>query len=667
MSRNTSRTIIIPTTLKTLTKSMLAISLSVAGMAHAELYSSVTFFGDSLTDGGYFSPITKDIYGLAESGQFTTNPDNTWATSFAEQLGTTSVANKFGSEKTGNNYAIGGARAGVDTVQIFPGSINPISFDNPIIAPVASTNNQANSYLANDRVDPNGLYVVWAGANDLLAASADPDNAQTTILRAVASQVDTINALNNNGANYILVPNIPDIGLTPRIIAAQKAADAAVKQAIEDGENADFIAEIPNQIIQAQSTGATSLYNQFMLSGVANTGANIIPLDTFSLLQQVAANPMAYGFTNMTMPACTENLVIDSSLFCGSSNLTTPDANETYFFADGIHPTGIAHQLIADYANAVVTAPSLIGVLPHIATTTGLATNERLQSHVNQIQNNEQKTARTLWATGEIESQDIAGFEGDSNTQILLGVDFAHPNSANAVTGLYGNITQKEFENSGIRTGLSNIDLEEVGFGVYHSNTLDKLGGVQINGAVGFGNLDVDVTRAVTLGGNKQEFNSNADGKRYYANVQAGYPMQLSSLAITPYIGATASRVRLDALKEQEMSGIAMQFDEQKYTTTYGKLGVKANHNLADTLNIFGDVHYQKQLSDNRKSASARLNTVANISFDSPIIQTDDDNFGMTLGVSKSFGLLNANAGVTHSQGDDDKSTSLFDGLSGTI
>ena len=190
---------------------------------------------------------------------------------------------------------------------------------------------------------------------------------------------------------------------------------------------------------------------------------------------------------------------------------------------------------------------------------------------------------------------------------------------------------------------------------------------MQINGAVGFGNLDVDVTRAVTLGGNKQEFNSNADGKRYYANLQAGYPMQLSSLAITPYIGATASRVRLDGLKEQEMSGIAMQFDEQKYTTTYGKLGVKANHNLADTLNIFGDVHYQKQLSDNREAASARLNTIANISFDTPIIQTDDDNFGMTLGVSKNFGQLNANAGVTHSQGDDDKSTSLFVGVSSTF
>ncbi|MFC6381069.1 autotransporter domain-containing protein [Psychrobacter glacincola] len=630
MLRNTSRAMVNPKTLKTLTKSMLAISLSMAGLAHAELYSSVTFFGDSLTDGGYFSPITQGKLGIKESGQFTTNPDNVWATSFAEQLGTTSVANTVGSAQTGNNYAIGGARAGVDIVNT----------DFGVNIPVASVNTQVNGYLANKKIDPNGLYVVWGGANDLLAAAAtgNPASAVNIISLAVKSQVDTINTLKNNGANYILVPNIPDIGLTPTAIAA----------------GAGF---------QSSGTMLANLYNQSMYNGAVATGANIIPLDTFSLLQQVTANPTAYGFTNVTQPACTTA----SSLVCGSSNLVVPGANESYFFADGIHPSGRAHQLIADYASAVVTAPSLIGVLPHIATTAGLATSERLQSHINQIQSSEQKPARNLWATGEFENQDIAGFEGDSNTQVLLGVDFAHPNSAHAVTGLYGNITQKDFENSGVRTGLSNIDLEEVGFGVYHSNTLDKLGGVQINGAVGFGNLDVDVTRAVTLGGNKQEFNSNADGKRYYANLQAGYPMQLSSLAITPYIGATASRVRLDGLKEQEMSGIAMQFDEQKYTTTYGKLGVKANHNLADTLNIFGDVHYQKQLSDNREAASARLNTIANISFDTPIIQTDDDNFGMTLGVSKSFGQLNANAGVTHSQGDDDKSTNLFVGVSSTF
>ena len=63
-------------------------------------------------------------------------------------------------EQNGNNYAIGGARAGIDTVRTFPTGPN-----SGIDVPVASANNQTNNYLANNRVDPNGLYVVWAGAN----------------------------------------------------------------------------------------------------------------------------------------------------------------------------------------------------------------------------------------------------------------------------------------------------------------------------------------------------------------------------------------------------------------------------------------------------------------------------------------------------------------------
>ncbi|WP_352337345.1 autotransporter domain-containing protein [Psychrobacter sp. 16-MNA-CIBAN-0192] len=622
---------------KNLTKCILAITVSAISYSHANaaqanLYNSVTFFGDSLTDGGYFSPITQGSLGLNQSGQFTTNPDNVWATSFAEQLGTTAVANKYLGDKTGNNYATGWARAGKNDLRELP--IPGAS----VIVPIPSVSNQVNDYLSNKKVDPNGMYVVWGGANDLLAAAADPANALNTVSSAAGSQVAAIKMLKDNGANYILVPNIPDIGLTPTAIAA----------------GAGF---------QSSGTMLASLYNQSIYNGAVATGANIIPLDTFSLLQQVSKNPAAYGFTNVTAPACNTS----SLLVCGAGNLVTPNANNSYFFADGIHPTGRAHQMIADYAYAVVTAPSQIGVLPHIATTTGLATNERLQSHINHIQSSEAKPTRTLWATGEFKNQDIAGFESDGNTQVLLGADFAHPNSENAVTGLYGNITKNEFENLGIPTGLSDIAIDEVGFGVYHSNALDKFGGMQINGAVGFGNMDINVTRAVTLGGNKQEFGSNADGKRYYANVQAGYPMQVSGIGVTPYIGATASRVKIDGLKEQEMSGIAMQFDEQKYNTTYGKLGVKANHELGQNLNLFGDIHYQKQLSDNRKAASARLNTIADISFDTPMVQTDDDNAAITLGLSKNFGLLNANAGVTHSQGDDDKDTSVFVGLSGAF
>ena len=45
----------------------------------------------------------------------------------------------------------------------------------------------------------------------------------------------------------------------------------------------------------------------------------------------------------------------------------------------------------------------------------------------------------------------------------------------------------------------------------------------------------------------------------------------------------------------------------------------------------------------------------------------DDDSFGMTLGLARQFGAINANAGISHSRGEHDEATSVFVGLSSTF
>ena len=605
--------------IKTLSKAILAITLSTMGIAHAGDYSSVTFFGDSLTDGGYFKPVLDK----EESGQFTTNPDNTWATPFAEQLGLEAVANTVGGKNSGNNYAIGGARSGVD--------INRNGI------PVASARSQVDRYLSNNKVDSNGLYSVWIGANDLLAVVEDLPKKDTIISEAVQDHVQTINKLHQNGANYILVPNIPDVGLTPFLAGA--------------GES-----------LQAFGTGMSAQYNDALYEGVKSTGANVIPLDTFSLLQKVAKNPLAYGFNNMTEKACGDV----SSLECGRDNLAKPDANNSYFFADSIHPTGRAHRMIADYANAVVTAPTQVSVLPHIATQSGLATNERLQTHINQRQNQNHKTQSMSpegWVSANINSLDVAGFESSGNAQLLMGLDFTHSSLPNAMTGVYANLSQSELDSS-IRSGLDKVDFDELGLGVYHSHNLGK---VQLNGALGYSTIDMEVNRKVSLDNYTENYKSDIDGSRYYASLQAGYPIALNGMtqfantSITPYLGATANRVKLDAIKEGTSDDpIAMQFDKQKYNTIYGTLGIKASSQLSNTLNVFGDVHYQKQLDDNHKEVTARVNTLSDMSFTAPRASLDDDSFGASLGLSRQFKSFFGSAGVSYASGDEDDLTSVF-------
>lgn len=606
-------------TLKTLTQAVLAISLTTAGAAQANDYRSVTFFGDSLTDGGYFKPVLNQ----ENAGQFTTNPDDTWAASYANHLGLTSTAQTLGGDGSGNNYAIGGARAGLDVEREG--------------LPVASAKTQLDNYLANNSVDSKGLYSVWIGANDLLAVVNDISSKDQIIADATKDQVDIINTLHQNGAGYILVPNIPDVGLTPYLASA--------------GDN-----------IQAFGTGLSEQYNDTLYEGATQTGANIIPIDSFSLLQTVARNPARYGFSNMTEKACGDT----SSIECGPDDLQEANANNSYFFADSIHPTGRAHRMIADYANAVVTAPTQVGVLPHIATQSGLATNERLQTHINQRQANHYATQSMSpegWVSANVNSLDVAGFDSSGNAQLLFGLDFAHSNIPNAMSGIYANLSQSELD-SKVRSGLDEVDIEELGIGLYHSQNLGK---VQLNGAIGYGTIDMEVNRKVRLDNYTQDYKSDVDGSRYYASLQAGYQVslnqwsQLTDTTLTPYLGATASRVKLDAIKEGGPSDpLAMQFDDQKYNTVYGTLGVKGSSRLSQNLNVFGDVYYQKQLDDNQKEVRARVNTLSNISFKTPKADFDDDSFGVSLGLSRQFGSVLGNVGVSHKTGDDDDMTSVF-------
>ncbi|SUD92179.1 autotransporter domain-containing protein [Psychrobacter phenylpyruvicus] len=619
--------------LKTLSKAILAITLSGMGVAHASDYSSVTFFGDSLTDGGYFKEATEAL-GNPQSGQYTTNPDNTWATPFAESLGLSSIANTYdevtGQQMTtGNNYAIGGARSGIDVQH----DKYKDSTGKPL--PVYSARSQVDRYLADQDIDSKGLYSVWSGANDLFAVVKNVANADSIISDAVSDELSAIKKLNDNGANYILVPNIPDVGLTP-----------------------DFV----NTPFASFGSDLVSKYNEALYQGVKNSGANVIPLDTFSLLQKVAADLSAYGFSNVTDKACKDV----SSVECGREDLAKPGAENSYFFADGVHPTGRAHKMIADYATAVVTAPSQVSVLPHIATQSGLATNERLQTHINQRQSqnyNTQSMSPEGWVSANINSLDVAGFESSGNAQLLMGLDFTHSGLPNAMTGVYANLSQSELD-SNQRNGLDKVDFDELGLGLYHSHNLGK---VQLNGALGYSTIDMEINRKVSLDNYTDNYKSDIDGSRYYASLQAGYPLQMGNMAqftnttITPYLGATANRVKLDAIKEGSSDDpIAMQFDKQKYNTVYGTLGVKANSRLSNNLNVFGDVHYQKLLDDNHKEVTARVNTLSDISFNGPKASLDEDSFGASLGLSRQFKSFLGNAGVSYASSDEDDLTSVF-------
>ncbi|MGH8117977.1 MAG: SGNH/GDSL hydrolase family protein, partial [Rhodanobacteraceae bacterium] len=181
-----------------------------------------------------------------------------------------------------------------------------------------------------------------AGVTSLMT----PDQVQASLQQAAETELGMIKQLGEAGARYVMVFNLPNIGLTPSALA--QGADAA------------------NQL-----TGLSILYNNTLNTGLADAGVNIIPINTFAMLNEIVADPGRFGLTNVTQPACTGG---DGSSFeclpAGTPGATVtyqPGTQDTYLFADGVHPTTAAHAMLAQYADSVITAPgemSLLGEAP---------------------------------------------------------------------------------------------------------------------------------------------------------------------------------------------------------------------------------------------------------------------------------------------------------------
>ena len=276
-------------------------ALAVAPPAFDGLY----VFGDSLSDaaGGNAIPLPPNQGGLPipppfDGGRVSNGPVA------AEYLGGylgLSAAQQF-------HYAIAGARTGADGV--FPGT---------------GLLTQVGAFAAGG-INPgygSGLFMVWAGANDLRDAlqTANPFASFGSTIGNLQFAVNTLYGL---GARNFLLPNVPDLGLTP----AAKAFGGAGSQ------GASFVT--------AQFNSALALAIGGWASGLPD--AQMDTYDTFSAHGQLY---MEGGYANLTN-GCLE-------LVDGAEQAQSPC--DVSFYVDNIHPTTSVHQFMAQGMAAAVPEP----------------------------------------------------------------------------------------------------------------------------------------------------------------------------------------------------------------------------------------------------------------------------------------------------------------------
>lgn len=289
--------------------------LTFAPQSPAASYTSLVVFGDSLSDSGNIF----DLFGGAlgpnapfTEGRFTSkytngDPGLVWVEHLAAHI-SVPLDNSIAG---GSNYAYGGARAQEGPSQLIPSLPDQLSFYYSDLSVVGAT------------VDQTGLFVVYAGGNDVRDNDASNSGAAIGVV---------IQSLYDQGARNFLIPNLPDIGLTPESLAGLAPGGlAAVISAATATHNAGVAAQLAT------------------LAGLE--GINIFDFDLFVLFNDILSDPATFGLTNVNQ-ACAG--LEPTNGFC-----IDPD---TYLFFDGIHPTAIVHEMMGQRAynalNALPIAPS---------------------------------------------------------------------------------------------------------------------------------------------------------------------------------------------------------------------------------------------------------------------------------------------------------------------
>ena len=275
--------------LLTLAASIAILPAAFLTSARADTFSSVVVYGDSLSDNGNLYA----AYGYPPypyyMGRFSNGPVA------VEQLATNLGLPLY-------DFAVGGATTGVGNY-IDNGTQTTAGFAGlpGIAAEVASP---ASTALLASPLVSSSLFVVWGGANDFLTAGS-PSTAASDIEAIVAT-------LQGDGATHILVPGIPNLGLTPEFYGSNVAT-------------------------------AYSIAFNTALQAALPRGATYV--DTFNLLTNIEANPSAYGFNNNVATPC----------FTGYTAFSLCSNTAGYLFFDDFHPTTAADSIVAASFQAAAT------------------------------------------------------------------------------------------------------------------------------------------------------------------------------------------------------------------------------------------------------------------------------------------------------------------------
>ncbi len=571
------------------------LALGFAGSAQAQSFSNVVVFGDSLSDSG--NAAAASGLPLPPGTSFTTNPDPVWAEIVAEAFGASGAHSLAG----GPNYAFAGA------------CVNPATPCTQDMSPTVTEQIDLHLSARGGSADPNALYAVWGGANDVAdSAVNDTPNALGHALGAADVAVAQVKRLRDAGARHVVVANVPDISLTPYAVNL-------------------------GPLVQGALGALADEYNKKLHAGIREGEDGVVPVNLHALVREIAANPGTYGFTSVTGTACgAPNAGSAVSIQCGPEGSRSPvtyapGAGQTHLFADRSHPSGAGHAMMAALVTSALAAPLQVSLA-------GEAGAEAAEAHHGVI-SAERAADFALpvgswrgYARGGFGTSDAGAFarigEVESDmTAITLGA--GHRAGPDLSWGAALSVARHENELAG-----ANLDGDAV-LGSLHGAW--RSGGLQVSVALTLGQTSVDVERSIDLGAATRVERGSTEAAQFGGKFELACMLGASeTLRHGPFFGLSLLNQEVKGYRESGNSSTAMNFSDFSRNSFVARGGYRLAWSVGG-LRPYARIAYEHELEDDPILVSAGSNTMPG-RFSIPGFEPASSIVSTDLGVSAKLG-----------------------------
>ncbi|WP_308515386.1 autotransporter domain-containing protein [Sphingomonas flavescens] len=503
--------------------SMLVLA-AVPGAASAQQIDRIIVFGDSYADTGNFfriagiNPATTGVY---TTGRFSGGTN--YIDTLSGLLGVPVYNYAIGGARTNNLNQTAGVPGFTTEVQVFLANAGTLGF------PTTTTS-----------LDQSDLVAVSIGGNDSRAYQIGGG----TLAGAPAAAATAVTSFQTN-FDQVMTKGTPtisflagDTGRLPEIAA--NPTGAAVRTAYSNAFNSGV---------------------QNILAGYAARGSIVHYLDLTKILDNVIANPQAYGITNGI--AC--------PFFPGN---TTCAANATGYlvYGDGLHLTSQGFEIVGKYVDRQLAAPLTLSAPTTLGVQVSRQFGRTLSTRTDNYRGTDAAPGLAVYAVGDMLQNDAPSTSYNSAFEVrsgggTIGAEYGF---GGGLVGVAGNYSRPKLR---FNNDASRIRGRSWQVGAYGSF---EMGAAFAQGYLGYGRDRNRIERTGVV----SSLTANPHGTHWTAGAKGGYLIPMSGFRVGPIVAVDYARAKADGYTEAGDPALALNVGSQTAKALVGQAGLEIRTEL---------------------------------------------------------------------------------------